>query len=163
MKIYDCFQFFDENMMLDLRLNVLNEYVDHFVIVESKYKHNGDTKNKNFDIDQFSKFKKKITYIYNDKEPDNLISINLNDNENTKTNYTNINNSVNNMQLNKVDKIDIINAVDEKIKTVKCKKESKRGCNGKSIKCITHDLWDDLESHINNFFENGLQEMQLQF
>ena len=49
----------------------------------------------------------------------------------------------------------IIKAVDEKIKTVKCKKESKRGCNGKSIKCITHDLWDDLETHINNFFEKN--------
>tara|TARA_B100000686_G_C16590831_1_gene863229 strand:- start:442 stop:882 length:441 start_codon:yes stop_codon:yes gene_type:complete len=49
----------------------------------------------------------------------------------------------------------IINAVDEKIKTVKCKKESKKGCNGKLIKCITHDLWDDLETHINNFFENN--------
>jgi len=49
----------------------------------------------------------------------------------------------------------IINAVDVKIKTVKCKKESKRGCNGKSVKCITHDLWDDLESHINNFFEKN--------
>ena len=49
----------------------------------------------------------------------------------------------------------IISAVDEKIKTVKCKKDSKKGCNGKSIKCITHDLWDDLESHINNFFEKN--------
>ena len=49
----------------------------------------------------------------------------------------------------------IINAVDEKIKTVKCKKESKKGCNGKSVKCITHDLWDDLENHINNFFEKN--------
>ena len=49
----------------------------------------------------------------------------------------------------------IIHAVDEKIKTVKCKKELKRGCNGKSIKCITHDLWDYLESHINNFFEKN--------
>ena len=46
----------------------------------------------------------------------------------------------------------IIFAVDEKIKTVKCKTESKRGCNGKSIKCITHDLWADLENHINYFF-----------
>ena len=54
----------------------------------------------------------------------------------------------------------IINAVDEKIKTVKCKKNSKRGCNGKSIKCITHNLWDDLEIHINNFFEkNTLQDI----
>ena len=49
----------------------------------------------------------------------------------------------------------IISAVDEKIKTVKCKRESKKGCNGKSVKCITHDLWDDLETHINNFFEKN--------
>jgi len=47
---------------------------------------------------------------------------------------------------------EIIEAVDEKIKTMGCKKESKKGCNGKSIKCITHDLWDDLEVHINDFF-----------
>jgi len=49
----------------------------------------------------------------------------------------------------------IIKAVDEKVKTVGCKKESKKGCTGKSIKCITHDLWDDLETHINNFFERN--------
>ena len=49
----------------------------------------------------------------------------------------------------------IIKAVDEKVKTVGCKKESKKACNGKSIKCITHDLWDDLENHINNFFEKN--------
>jgi len=49
----------------------------------------------------------------------------------------------------------IISAVDEKIKTVKCKKESKKGCNGKLIKCITHNLWDDLETHINKFFEDN--------
>tara|TARA_B100000700_G_scaffold114172_1_gene128375 strand:+ start:20215 stop:20640 length:426 start_codon:yes stop_codon:yes gene_type:complete len=47
----------------------------------------------------------------------------------------------------------IIYAVDEQVKTLNCKKESKKGCNGKSVKCITHDLWDDLEKHINNFFE----------
>ena len=51
--------------------------------------------------------------------------------------------------------LSIISAVDEKIKTVKCRKESKKGCNGKSIKCITHNLWDDLETHINKFFENN--------
>ncbi len=51
--------------------------------------------------------------------------------------------------------LSIISAVDEKIKTVKCKKESKKGCNGKSIKCITHNLWDELENHINKFFENN--------
>jgi len=56
----------------------------------------------------------------------------------------------------------IIKAVDEKIKTVKCKKESKKGCNGKSIKCITHDLWVELETHINNFFEkNTLRDIAI--
>ena len=49
----------------------------------------------------------------------------------------------------------IIFAVDEKIKTVKCKKNSKKGCNGKSVKCITHNLWDDLENHIHDFFEKN--------
>ena len=48
----------------------------------------------------------------------------------------------------------IFHAVDEKVKTVQCKKESKKGCNGKSSKCITHNLWDELEIHINNFFKN---------
>ena len=48
----------------------------------------------------------------------------------------------------------IFHAVDEKVKTVQCKKESKRGCNGKATKCITHNLWDELEMHINTFFEN---------
>ena len=54
----------------------------------------------------------------------------------------------------------IFNAVDEKVKTVQCKKESKRGCNGKATKCITHNLWDELEVHINTFFENkSLQDL----
>ena len=48
----------------------------------------------------------------------------------------------------------IIFAVDENIKTLNCKKDSKRGCHGKSTKCITHNLWDDLEQHINLFFES---------
>ena len=51
--------------------------------------------------------------------------------------------------------LSIINAVDEKIKTLKCRKESKRGCNHKSIKCIAHNLWDDLEVHISKFFEDN--------
>ena len=47
----------------------------------------------------------------------------------------------------------IISAVDEEVKMLSCKKESKRGCNNKSSKCITHNLWDQLDQHINNFFE----------
>ena len=49
----------------------------------------------------------------------------------------------------------IIKAVDERVRTLGCKRESKKGCNGKSIKCITHNLWDDLEMLINNFFEEN--------
>ena len=48
---------------------------------------------------------------------------------------------------------DIFIAVDEKIKTIGCEKNSKKGCNGKSTKCITHNLWDELEDHINSFFD----------
>ena len=47
----------------------------------------------------------------------------------------------------------IIAAVDEEVKTLNCKKESKKGCNNKSYKCITHNLWDELDQHINSFFE----------
>ena len=47
---------------------------------------------------------------------------------------------------------EVLNAVDEKIKTIGCTKDSKKGCNGKSMKCITHNLWDELELHINDFF-----------
>tara|TARA_B100000161_G_scaffold247670_1_gene204037 strand:+ start:435 stop:848 length:414 start_codon:yes stop_codon:yes gene_type:complete len=48
----------------------------------------------------------------------------------------------------------IIYAVDEEVRTLNCKKNSKRGCNNKSTKCITHNLWDELDRHINGFFEN---------
>ena len=54
----------------------------------------------------------------------------------------------------------IIFAVDETVKTLNCKKEAKRGCNHKSVKCITHNLWDELDQHINSFFENkNLEEL----
>ena len=63
MKIYDCFQFFDEEMLLDLRLNIMNKYVDKFVITEATYMHNGKPKKLIFNIEKFSKFKDKIIYI----------------------------------------------------------------------------------------------------
>ena len=55
----------------------------------------------------------------------------------------------------KIKLLSIIKAVDERVKTLGCKRESKKGCNGKSIKCITHNLWEDLENHINKFFEDN--------
>ncbi len=49
---------------------------------------------------------------------------------------------------------EIFFAIDEKVKTIACKKDIKKSCNGKSVKCITHNLWDELDIHINNFFDN---------
>ena len=72
MKIIDSFMFFDENMMLDLRLNILDKYVSRFIICEATYNHNGQKKKLNFNINNFSKFKSKIDYIILDKQPDNL-------------------------------------------------------------------------------------------
>ena len=54
---------------------------------------------------------------------------------------------------NEIKLTNIFHAVDEKVKTVQCKKESKKGCNGKLTKCITHYLWEDIETHINYFFD----------
>ena len=62
MKIYDCFMFFDEEMLLDLRLNIMDKYVDKFVITEATYMHSGKPKKLLFDINNFSKFKDKIIY-----------------------------------------------------------------------------------------------------
>ena len=56
----------------------------------------------------------------------------------------------------------IFDAVYEKVKTVQCKKDSKKGCNGKSTKCLTHNLWDELENHINDFFEKKSLEDLIQ-
>ena len=59
MKIFDCFMYCDEKMLLDIRLNILNKYVDKFVIVESNFYHNGESKQLNFDINEFCEFREK--------------------------------------------------------------------------------------------------------
>tara|TARA_Y100000590_G_scaffold469378_1_gene656640 strand:- start:459 stop:1349 length:891 start_codon:yes stop_codon:yes gene_type:complete len=73
MKIFDCTTFFNENLMLEVRFNILNKYVDKFVVVESKYSHSGQKKKLNFDIKRFNKFKEKIIYLVIDNEPSDLI------------------------------------------------------------------------------------------
>ena len=75
MKIYDCFMYFDEEVVLDLRLNSLNEYVDYFVIVESIFTHKGDERELKFNHKKFEKFKDKIIYLVFDKEPEGLFKI----------------------------------------------------------------------------------------
>ena len=81
MKIYDCFQFFDEELLLDLRLNIMDKYVDKFVITEATYSHNGKSKKLIFDINKYSKFKDKIIYIVVDKQPPDLYEITDSDND----------------------------------------------------------------------------------
>ena len=81
MKIYDCFTYFDEDLILDTRLNILNDYVDYFVIVESTFNHNGESRQLKFDINKFEKIKKKIKYVVWDKIPEDIEKINENDEE----------------------------------------------------------------------------------
>ena len=63
MKIFDCFMYFDEDLLLDLRLNILNNFVDRFIIVESNLTHTGNLKKFQFDINKFKNFKHKISYF----------------------------------------------------------------------------------------------------
>ena len=79
MKIYDCFIYFDEELLLDIRLNILNKYVDKFIIVESKFSHRGEPREPNFNINRYKKFQDKIEYILLDKNPKNLFKINKDD------------------------------------------------------------------------------------
>ena len=75
MNIYDCFMYFDEDLLLDLRLNTLNKYVKKFVITEATYTHNGSKKKLNFDINKFKKFRDKINYIVVDEQPSNILKL----------------------------------------------------------------------------------------
>ena len=75
MKIYDCTTYYSEDMMLDLRFNILNEYVHKFVVIESIFSHSGNKKKLNFDINNYPKFKDKIIYKVIDHEPTNLHKI----------------------------------------------------------------------------------------
>ena len=66
MVIYDCFQYFNEDHIVDLRLNILNKYVDYFVISESTKTHQGKNKKLNFNVDNFPRFKDKIKLVISD-------------------------------------------------------------------------------------------------
>tara|TARA_B100001063_G_scaffold54145_1_gene48156 strand:- start:283 stop:1179 length:897 start_codon:yes stop_codon:yes gene_type:complete len=85
MKIFDCFMFYDEELLLDIRMNTLDKFVDYFVIAESKFFHNGKERELKFDINKYSKFKKKIIYIIQDKQPQGIKLIEPSDDEGTKS------------------------------------------------------------------------------
>ena len=73
MKLFDCSLYYDEDLVLNTRLNILDKYFDKFIICESKYTHSGRKKKLNFDINKFSDFKDKIIYVVNDQEPSDLL------------------------------------------------------------------------------------------
>ena len=79
MKIIDCFLYFDEDMLLDIRLNILDKYVSRFVICEATFNHKGGSKKLNFDINKFSKFKDKIIYLPLENSPENLSEVKSSD------------------------------------------------------------------------------------
>ena len=80
MRIFDCTTYYNEDLILDLRFNILNDYVHKFIIVESKYSHSGRQKKLYFDINNFKKFKDKIIHLVIDKEPIGIQEINNSDN-----------------------------------------------------------------------------------
>tara|TARA_B100000768_G_scaffold165560_1_gene168228 strand:- start:54 stop:947 length:894 start_codon:yes stop_codon:yes gene_type:complete len=81
MKIFDCFMYFDEDIVLDVRLNFLDKFVDKFVIIESEYNHKGEKRTPLFDINNFKKFKNKIKYILINDIPPGIEKINTADNK----------------------------------------------------------------------------------
>ena len=84
MKIYDCFMFYDEDLIADLRFNILNQYINEFVVVESKYTHSGEKRELLFNINNYPNFKHKINYIVLENEPDTLEKIYDDDTEDKK-------------------------------------------------------------------------------
>ena len=85
MKIFDCFMYFNEDVLLDLRLNILDKYVDYFVIVESRFTHRGDKRELQFNDKKFEKFKNKIIYLVYDNKPKDIKEIFDEDDEDFKS------------------------------------------------------------------------------
>ena len=85
MKVYDCFMYYDEDTVVDIRLNYLDAYVDKFVIVESKFTHSGNRKDLLFDINKFKHFKDKIIYLVLDNQPQEIETIYDKDDENSQS------------------------------------------------------------------------------
>jgi len=81
MKIFDCFMYFDEEVVLDVRLNTLDQFVDYFVIVESKFTHRGDKRKLKFNHEKFKKFKDKIIYLTYEETSNKIETVNYDDGE----------------------------------------------------------------------------------
>jgi beta-1,4-mannosyl-glycoprotein beta-1,4-N-acetylglucosaminyltransferase len=87
MKLFDCILYYDEDLILETRLNILNNYFDKFIICEAQFSHSGRKKKLNFDIKKFSKFRNKIVYIVVENEPEDIIYQDLSKNIEHPSNY----------------------------------------------------------------------------
>lgn len=157
MKIFDCFQYFDEDMMLDLRLHVLDKYVDEFIIVENLYMHSGKKKERNFNIKNFQKFKNKIRYILVDELPKNLVSLeNLSGSKKTnslidntlKIEHNQRNKILDGLNDAKKDDLILISDVDEipKLENIREKIKNKIICFNQKMFCYKFNLcFDNLD------------------
>jgi len=85
MKIYDCFMYFDEEVVVDVRLNTLNKFVDYFVIVESRFTHKGEARELKFNHKKFEKFKDKIIYIVDEEIYPQTQELKIDDSEEEKS------------------------------------------------------------------------------
>ena len=81
MKIFDCFMYFDEDIVLDVRLNFLDKYIDQFIIIESEYNHKGEKRTPLFDINKFKRFENKIKYILTNDIPPGIENLKVDDNK----------------------------------------------------------------------------------
>ena len=81
MKIFDCFMYFDEDIVLDVRLNYLDKYIDQFIIIESEYNHKGEKRTPLFDINKFKRFENKIKYILTNDIPPGIENLKVDDNK----------------------------------------------------------------------------------
>ena len=151
MKIFDCFQFFDEDMMLDLRLNILDKYVDKFVIVENLFMHSGKRKKQNFKIEKYKKFEKKIEYILVEELPSNLVDINSVPEKNRTNTVIDNTLKIEHNQRNKIreglkdandDDLILISDVDEipKLRDIKNKINKKIICFNQKMYCYKFNL-----------------------
>ncbi len=151
MKIFDCFQFFDEDMMLDLRLNILDKYVDKFVIVENLFMHSGKRKKQNFKIEKYKKFEKKIEYILVEELPSNLVDINSVPEKNRSNTVIDNTLKIEHNQRNKIreglkdandDDLILISDVDEipKLRDIKNKINKKIICFNQKMYCYKFNL-----------------------
>ncbi len=109
MKFYDCTLYYDEDLILEARLNILNDYFDKFIICEAAFSHSGRKKKLNFDINKFPNFKDKIVYITVEKEPDDIIYENNDNKTENPINYRH--NAIKRIAYQRNKLLDAVNAI----------------------------------------------------